>query len=137
MGVGEEQGARYGDEDGKNQPGTAGSDAARLHAPFENGETDNHENEDSMQQHRGICKRNPETVGAERPDLRIASQEKKKSQAEKNERPVLRPRKALHLRETSERSDRENNDARPVMVELGPSLFGGGGLGAVGLARNV
>src|SRR5260370_2510114 len=130
MGMGEEQGAGYGDEDGKNQPGTAGSDAACLHAPFENGETDNHENEDSMQQHLGICKRNPETVGAERPDLRIASQEKKKSQAKKNERPVLRPRKARHLRENSECSDRENNDARPVMVVLGPSLFRVSALGA-------
>ena len=70
----EEQSAGNGDEDRKDQPCTAGGNAARLNAPFKNRQSDYEQGEKAMQQDFGIRKCRPETDGSEGPSLRIAAE---------------------------------------------------------------
>src|SRR5229473_2757020 len=91
MRMGKKQCAGNGDKDWKGQPCTAGSHAARLHAPLEDGQGDDQQGEKPMQQHFGIRKSRPEADGAERPGLGIASKKEKCRKTEKGQRPISRP----------------------------------------------
>src|SRR5713226_4348531 len=133
----EEQCAGNGNQDRKDQAGTAGGDAARLHAPFENRQRYYEHGEKAMQQDFGIRESRPETDGPERPSLRIAAEKKKSREAEEGERPIACPGDLSRLRDQGQQSHRQNDDACPVMVVLGPSLFGGSVRARSGLAGNV
>src|SRR5467141_3251261 len=106
---------RAGDshEDGKNESYVWRRDAARLHAPLKNSESDHQQHEDSMEQNFRISKCNPESVRPERPNFRIAAQEQKYRQAKKRQRPVARPGNLACLREKRKKSNAQNDDARP------------------------
>jgi len=73
VGVSEQESAGGGYESGKNQAGAFGSDATGLHAPFEDGESDDEQRKDAVKKDFWILERDPETVGAEGPSLGIAS----------------------------------------------------------------
>src|SRR3977135_3162625 len=121
--MGEKQSAGNSNEDRKDQPGAAGGDAARLHAPFKNSQRDYEQGEKPMQQDLGIRKSRPETDGPERPGLRIAAEKKKCRQSEEGERPIARPGDLSGLRDEGKQSHRQNDNACPVMVIFGPSFF--------------
>src|SRR6266851_546557 len=59
------------------------------------------------------------------------------STAKKGQRPIARPGNFSCLRHECQQSHRENEDARPVMVVLGPSFFGRSVRACSSLARNV
>src|SRR5260370_31128050 len=123
--MGEQQCAGNGDEDGKDKPGTAGGDAACWHAPFEYRKSDYQQCEKTMQQDFRIRQRRPEADRAEGPSLRIAAEKQKCRQAEERKWPMARPGDLSCLRDEGQESHRQNDEARPVMVVLGPSLFRG------------
>ena len=120
---------------GKIRRARCGGDAAGLHAPFEDGETDDERHKDAVEQDFRILERDPETAGAERPRFGIASQRKETGRGKKDQRPVSRPRECS-LREKSEKADGQNDQAGPVMVVLGPGFFGGRVGARSGLAGN-
>src|SRR5229473_5813098 len=90
-----------------------------------------------MQKYLRVRKSGPETDRAERPSLRIAAEKQKRRKAEKGERPIARPGDFSRLCNESQQPHRKDDDARPVVVVLGPSLFGGSGGACSGLAGNV
>src|SRR5260370_392793 len=71
MRMSEKQSAGNGDEDRKGQPCTAGSHAARLHAPLEDSQGNDEHGEKTMQKHFRIRESRPEPDGAERPGFGI------------------------------------------------------------------
>src|SRR3982074_539051 len=118
--MGEKQRAGNGDKGRKNQPSAAGGDAARLHAPFKSSQRDYEQGEKPMQQDLGIRKSRPETDGPERPGLRIAAEKKKCREAKEGERPIARPGDLSRLSDEGKQSHRQNDDACPGVVVLGP-----------------
>src|SRR5258708_2996872 len=133
----EKQSAGNGDENRKGQPRTAGSHATCLHAPFEYRQGDDQHGEKAMQQHFRIRESCPETDGADRPSLGIASKKEKCRKAKEGKRPIARPGNSSRLRHKCEQSHRENEDARPMVVVLGPSFFGGSIRASSSLPGNV
>src|SRR5882672_8746485 len=111
-------------EHGKNESYVWRRDAARLHAPLKNSESDHQQHEDSMEQNFRISKCNPESVRPERPNFRIAAQEQKYCQAKKRQRPMARPGNLACLREKRKKSNAQNDDARPMMVVFRPRFLG-------------
>src|SRR3989449_9114912 len=122
----ENQGSWSGDENGTLNPSPTCFDAASLHAQYKNRQSDYQHGKKAMQQDFRIRKSRPEADGAERPSLGIASKKEKCREAEKGKRPIARPGNFSCLGHECQHSHRENEDACPVMVVLGPSFFGGG-----------
>src|SRR6266849_2935051 len=134
--MGEEQTAGRGDKKRKDETGSAGSDEAGLHPPFEDRKCDNQQSKNAMNKNFRIGEGNPEAVGAQGPSLRIASDNKKDGERQENQRPVSSPRGMASLREESKESNGEDNDAGPVMVVFGPGLFRGSVGARARLARD-
>src|SRR5882724_9881465 len=137
MGMREKQGAGNGDQHWKGKPGAARGDTAGLYAPFEYRQRYNQQREKTMQKYLGVRKSRPKTDGTQRPSLRIAAEKQKCRKAEKGEWPIARPGDFSRLGDQSQQSHRENDDAGPVMVVLGPGFFGGSVRARAGLAGNV
>src|SRR6266404_2085396 len=137
MGMREKQGAGNGDQHWKGKPGAARGDTAGLYAPFEYRQRYNQQREKTMQKYLGVRKSRPETDRTERPSLRIAAEKQKCRKTEKGERPIARPGNFPRLCNESQQSHREDDDACPVMVVLGPCFFGGSVRARADLARNV
>src|SRR5438034_7578327 len=106
MGMGEKQSAGDGDEDGKNQPATVGSDTPGLHAPFKYCQSDDQHGEKTMEQDFGMGKSRPEANRAERPGFRIAAKKKKCREPEESQRPIARPGDSSCLRDQDRKSTR-------------------------------
>src|SRR5207245_202351 len=73
VGMSEKQSAGNGDQNGKRQPSATGFDAASLHAPLKNRQSNYQHGKKTMQQDFRIRKSRPEADGAERPSLGITS----------------------------------------------------------------